>query len=163
DVGLDDVVELHGTEGVGDGAELYAVDFRVDGSECPCQGQGSECDFSEVAPCEGHMLTHHTSGACSLALAGAGAAYLPRVRGRGRGAGGRGRLAGARRERGRRWLRSGGGGLVAAVVFGNGIRFVWYPRFAQEEQVVDGALVHHVEAGLVAVAEEGIGVSFFWG
>ena len=34
---------------------------------------------------------------------------------------------------------------------GNGIGFVWYGDFAQEEQVVEGALVEQVEARLVAV------------
>jgi hypothetical protein len=39
-------------------------------------------------------------------------------------------------------------------VFGNGIRFVWYPRVAQKEEVVQGALVHHVEAGFMAMEKE---------
>jgi hypothetical protein len=43
-------------------------------------------------------------------------------------------------------------------VFGNGTRFVWQAG-AEEEQIVEGALVHHVEARLVAMHEgEGGGV-----
>ena len=34
---------------------------------------------------------------------------------------------------------------------GNGIGFVWYGDFAQEEQIVEGALVEQVETRLVAV------------
>jgi len=41
------------------------------------------------------------------------------------------------------------------LVSGNGTRFVWYPAvwdfLAEDEEVVEGALVHEMEAGFVAV------------
>ncbi len=36
-------------------------------------------------------------------------------------------------------------------MFGNGTRFDWYGGDAQEEEVVEGALVHEVETGFVTV------------
>lgn len=45
----------------------------------------------------------------------------------------------------------GGRRQFRTQVFGIGIRFVWYTRLAQEEKVVEGALVHHVKAGFVTM------------
>jgi hypothetical protein len=43
-------------------------------------------------------------------------------------------------------------------VFGNGIRFVWHTGFSQHKQVPQGALVHAVQAGFIAVDEaDGLG------
>ena len=39
------------------------------------------------------------------------------------------------------------------MVFGIGIRFVRYNGDAQEEHVVEGALVHEVEAGFIAMEQ----------
>ena len=46
------------------------------------------------------------------------------------------------------WSRAGSAG-----VSGNGTRFVWYGEGAEEQQVVERALVDEVEAGFVAVHE----------
>jgi len=71
---------------------------------------------------------------------------------------GGGRLgAGSRGDRG---LEGGSGGQLGGGlrVFGNGIRFVWHTDFSQEKQVPEGALVHAVEAGFIAVDEaDGLG------
>ena len=38
-------------------------------------------------------------------------------------------------------------------VSGNGIRFVWYIRGTQDEEVLESALIHHMQAGFVAMDE----------
>jgi len=42
-------------------------------------------------------------------------------------------------------------------MFGNGTRFVWHWSFAEEEEVGKGALVHAVDAGLIAMDEGELG------
>ena len=79
--------------------------------------------------------------------------------GGGDGGGGRGGrvriIKGVWRDRRRRGILGlGVGGLDGVLsVFEIGIRFVWRPRLAQEEEVAESALIHVVQAGFVAVHE----------
>jgi hypothetical protein len=38
-------------------------------------------------------------------------------------------------------------------MFGSGIGFVWYAEISQQEEVVERALIHEVQASLIAVHE----------
>ena len=59
-----------------------------------------------------------------------------------------------RRRRRGEIFRLGAGGLDGVLsLFEIGIRFVWRPLLAQEEEAAEGALIHVVEAGFVAVHE----------
>ena len=64
------------------------------------------------------------------------------------------------RGAGQGWAVAGGrlgkapdGKFNGSGLSGNGTGFVWYPGGAQQEEIVQGALIHEVETGFVAVEE----------